>query len=124
MGQHSDRAVLVVDDNQDIRVALSDILEDEGYRVAHAANGLEALDQLRKGEPRPCVILLDWMMPKMDGPGFLRVQTQDPAIADIPVIIVSANLHRGDTADQLGAAGLLPKPFRALDLLEMIERLC
>jgi CheY-like chemotaxis protein len=61
------RTVLVVDDNPDIRVALTDILEDEGYGVMHATNGLEALDKLRTDAPRPCVILLDLMMPKMDG---------------------------------------------------------
>lgn len=124
MGTPASRAVLVVDDNHDIRVALSDILEDEGYSVLHAGNGLEALDRLRNTRPSPCVILLDLMMPKMDGAGFLRVQRTDPAISDIPVIIVSANLRRGDTAQQLGVAGSLPKPFAALDLVDMVGRLC
>lgn len=124
MGTQSTHAVLVVDDNHDIRVALSDILEDEGYAVLHAENGLEALDQLRKARPTPCLILLDLMMPKMDGAGFLRVQRTDPAISSIPVVIVSANLRGPDTAQQLGAAGALAKPFAPLDLLDMVGRLC
>lgn len=124
MAQQSARPVLVVDDNYDIRVALTDILEDDGYAVLQAENGLEALDQLRKGPLRPCLILLDLMMPKMDGRGFLRVQSNDPAISDIPVVIVSANIRSGEAANQLGVAGLLPKPFNALDLLGMVARLC
>jgi two-component system response regulator MprA len=118
------RTVLVVDDNHDIRIALSDILEDEGYGVVHAENGLEALDKLRIGSPRPCLILLDLMMPKMDGAAFRRVQSTDPTIADIPVVIVSANLTRGQTAIPLNAAGALTKPFAATDLLDIVARLC
>lgn len=123
MGMES-RIILVVDDNYDIRVALSDILEDEGYGVMQAENGIEALDKLRSGLPRPCVILLDLMMPKMDGAAFRGIQSKDPAIADIPVVLVSANLSGGQTAIPLNVAGVLPKPFAATDLLNMVARLC
>lgn len=121
MGKHS--TVLVVEDDNDIRIALCDILEDEGYVVAHARNGVDAIEQLRRG-PRPCLILLDWMMPVMNGAGFLRAQREDSAIADIPVVILSAHLRGGATARELGAADLLPKPFSARDLLDVVGRLC
>lgn len=81
-------AVLVVEDDPDIRGLLAQVLQLEGYQVSTAAHGLEAL-AVMAGAP-PCLILLDLMMPVMDGLEFLRRQHADERIAPIPVVVVSA----------------------------------
>jgi len=75
--------VLVVEDDRDVRESLVAVLEDAGYRVMSAADGRAALDLLRAG-PRPAVILLDLMMPVMDGFEFRAEQVRDPSLADVP----------------------------------------
>src|SRR3982074_3818832 len=82
--------ILVVEDDPDIRAALTQILSDDGYAVATAANGQEAIDHLRRTSP-PALILLDLMMPVMDGWQFRSHQKQDPALKSIPVVIVTAD---------------------------------
>jgi len=82
--------VLIVDDDADIRDALSEILVDEGFPTATAANGREAIHWLQEQRPQSCVVLLDLMMPVMDGAGFLRAKQADRALRAIPVVIVSA----------------------------------
>ena len=119
-----DHTILVVDDDEDLRHALTDVLEDEGFCVVPAENGLDALDKLRAGPSKPCVILLDLMMPKMDGATFRKIQLQDPALAAIPVVVVSANWKSAQTVQGLGVAGVLPKPFAAADLIAAVSRLC
>jgi len=81
--------ILVADDDEEIRSALSEVLTEEGYHVVSVANGSEALDYLRTG-PRPAVILLDLWMPVMDGPTFCQELIRDPALARIPVIVLTA----------------------------------
>jgi CheY-like chemotaxis protein len=110
--------VLVVDDDEDIREALQTLLEDEGYRVLLARNGLDALTCLRGGE-RPCVILLDLMMPVMTGWAFRDEQLQDPLLAPIPVIVITA-AHRPAPP----VTRILYKPLRADDLLSVIRTFC
>jgi serine/threonine-protein kinase len=101
--------VLIVDDEPATRQAMALALEAEGYRVTEAANGREALDALRC-EPRPCLILLDLMMPVMDGWQFLRERMADPALAAIPVIVVSAASDDEARSVARGAAHYLHKP--------------
>jgi CheY-like chemotaxis protein len=113
--------ILVVDDDQDIRDSLREVLEDEGYQVACVANGREALDYLKTASPRPCVILLDLMMPVMDGWQFRREQKQDPEIADIPLVVITATGKRQVLID---AADLVMKPLDLNRLFETIERYC
>src|SRR5437870_2371426 len=102
--------VLVVDDDEGIRFALSDTLEDVGYRVVVAKDGVEALAKLRGPEERPCVILLDLMMPAMDGWTFRHEQRRDPAIAEIPVVVLTADAHVEEKAKELEAQGHIAKP--------------
>jgi CheY-like chemotaxis protein len=116
--------VLIVEDDLDIRDALGQILEDEGYVVATAANGQEALDQLRSGAPPPRLILLDLMMPVMNGWQFRAEQMDDPALADIPVVVISADTHVGDKASQLGVNEYFRKPIEITGLLRTLERYC
>src|SRR3569832_407091 len=84
------RSILIVDDDVDIRVTISLILEDEGYAVASAANGEEALRYLRS-HPSPSLILLDLMMPGMDGVEFRAEQQRDAQLSGIPVVVVTAS---------------------------------
>jgi CheY-like chemotaxis protein len=111
---------MVVEDDPDQRDAIVVALESEGYAVVAAGDGLEALEMLDAGI-RPCVILLDLMMPVMDGVHFRIEQTKQPALADIPVIVVSA-FGQMTRARWLHAADYLPKPIELDHLLAVIER--
>jgi CheY-like chemotaxis protein len=113
--------VLVVEDDYDVRDALVPILEYDGHRVASAANGREALEQLRTS-PAPSLILLDLMMPVMDGAEFRAEQLRDPALASIPVVVVSADPAVREKAKRLGAAGFVEKPIDIDMLLEQVRR--
>src|SRR4051794_28574938 len=86
----SSKLILVVDDDPDLRDTLGQILEDEGYSVAAASNGREALAYLRE-RPAPSLILLDLMMPVMDGWQFRSEQRLDSVLAKIPVLVISAS---------------------------------
>lgn len=113
--------ILMVDDDDDIREVVSLILGEEGHDVDQAKDGTEALKQLHEGNP-PSVILLDLMMPKLDGEGFMRALRNDPHTADIPVIIMSGHRIARQTAAELGATACLVKPIDLDQLLEAIRR--
>jgi CheY-like chemotaxis protein len=116
--QSEKRVVLVVEDDQDIRDVLGEFLEINGYRVALAANGAEALRYLkrRREGAAPCLILLDLMMPTMDGREFLARRAGFPELTQIPVVVVTAASDpRAQLAD-LSATSVLRKPFD-LDVL-------
>ncbi len=115
--------VLVVDDDTDLREAIVDVLEDEGYAVDCAADGLEGLEHLRARE-LPCLILLDWMMPRCDGPQFRAAQREDPALAAIPVVILTADMRLADKIEQLDAQDYLRKPVELARLLAVVRRHC
>jgi CheY-like chemotaxis protein len=87
-------SVLLVDDDEDTREALSELLRAEGFSVATAQNGREAIRWLRETHPAPSVVLLDLMMPVMDGNEFLRAKQIDPAISLLPVVVMSASQSR------------------------------
>jgi CheY-like chemotaxis protein len=118
----SARSVLVVDDDEDVRRSVADALEDEGYRVATAPNGGDALRLLKDESVRPDLILLDMMMPGMDGWAFREEQRRDPEIASIPIVVFTAHGVPRETAQQLDAAGYVMKPPRLRDLLSALER--
>ena len=116
------KAVLLVEDEPAIALSLGDALREEGLAVATAQNGLEALQLLRNGL-RPSVILLDLMMPVMDGWDFRHEQLHDPTLKDIPVIVVTATGFSADTIrGQFGNVDELPKPVPYFDLLGFIDR--
>jgi CheY-like chemotaxis protein len=113
-------SVLLVEDDAAIASSLGEALEEEGLKVAIAANGREALEILRGGL-RPLAIVLDLMMPVMDGWDFRGEQLRDPALKDIPVVVITATGFSPETIRmQFGKVGMLPKPVPYLDLLEMI----
>lgn len=117
--------VLVVEDDDDLRVSLMTSLELEGYEVNEARNGQEALDVLHAGN-RPGCILLDLMMPVMNGWQFRDAQQHDPdpAIADIPVIVLSAVGNHVQKVEPLDAVAFMRKPFELDALLAAIQQHC
>jgi CheY-like chemotaxis protein len=118
------RRVLIVEDDQEIREILTTILVEAGYAVASAANGLEALTQLRSGVPLPAVILLDLLMPVMDGVEFCARKDADAAIKDIPVVVMSALRKPEVKVPTTSAQGTLKKPMTLDAVLEAVKRFC
>ncbi len=114
-------SLLVIDDDHDILLSLQDVLEVEGYRVITACSGREGLEYLRQGL-RPDLILLDLMMPEVSGWAFRARQRADPALASIPVVIVSGQGLSAHDVAELGVAGYLPKPVDLDVLLGTVAR--
>jgi len=118
------KLILIVEDDLDVSRLLAEILEAEGYRTATAANGSEALNHLRKNSHYPDLILLDMMMPVMDGWKFREEQQKLPALASIPVLTVTADGDARGKAASIQAAGYLSKPLQIDSLLDEVERIC
>ena len=117
-------SVLLVEDDLPIRDSLGEALTEEGFDVSTAGNGAEALERLRSGS-RPSVIVLDLMMPVMDGWDFRQEQLDDPDLRDIPVVVVSAVGFSGETIRmQFGDVAVFSKPVPYLDLLVVLRRAC
>src|SRR5262245_57538313 len=114
--------ILVVDDEVDIRQLLSTFLVHKGYRAISVSNGEVALNHLRQHQPLPQLILLDLMMPVMNGMDFRRAQLRDLRLAAIPVIVMSA---AGEMqASTLPGDAYLPKPIDFATLLALVEQYC
>jgi two-component system response regulator MprA len=120
---HPGKRVLLIDDNIVTQETMSMALAAGGYRVATASNGADALERLR-GYERPSLILLDLSMPVMDGCAFCRQRQQDPALAAIPVVVLSAAGDVAEKALSLGAQAFLRKPVDLVDLLDTVRRHC
>ena len=118
------QVVLVVDDDPDALDAITTILEDAGYDALRAANGRDALGQLGDHRGRCDLILLDLLMPVMNGWDFRRKQKETPAFADIPVLLMSAGAHMATVSGELNAAGYVTKPVEMSDLLEVVRQHC
>src|SRR5262245_40833084 len=116
--------ILIVEDDLDVARLLGEVLEAEGYQIAIAANGCEALDLLRKNNHRTDLILLDMMMPVMDGWKFREEQRKSPALASIPVVTVTADSDARGKAASIQAAGYIAKPLSIDSLLDEVERIC
>lgn len=114
--------VLVIDDDPDIRETMRFVLESAGYQVSTAANGVEALAYLRE-DAAPCLILLDLMMPIMNGWQFRAEQASDPRLAAIPVVVITG-AGQAARAASLGAAGYVEKPMDLDLLISTVKRYC
>ncbi len=112
--------ILVVDDEADIREILKLVLEMEGYHVLLASNGQEAIDLLSKGR-LPSLILLDLMMPVMDGWQFLEARKDIPNLLQVPVVVVSAFL---DKAQPPQTVEFLKKPFDLEAVSRLVSKYC
>ncbi|WP_224371469.1 response regulator [Hyalangium versicolor] len=111
--------ILIVEDDEDIRAAMAELLETEGFEVAVASNGQEGLEVLDQIGP-PCLVLLDLMMPVMSGEEFLRHIRDNPAMSPVPIIIVTAS---GRTVLP-GTQGILKKPFEISELFATVSMHC
>jgi len=116
--------VLVVEDDPDALDAITAILADAGYDALGAANGVEALGQLGDHKGRCDLILLDLLMPVMNGWDFRRKQRETPAFAHIPVLLMSAGAHMATVSGELNAAGYVTKPVEMSDLLAVVRQHC
>jgi len=116
------KTILVVDDDDAIVEALTELLVGEGYRVVSAGNGNDALAQLEKENPN--LVLADSIMPVVDGPGFVQRVRALPEFRSLPVVVMSAS-PEGVTlaARTIGVSAVLSKPFELDEMLAMIQRL-
>ena len=113
--------MLIVDDDPAMLDSLREILEDGGYEVVLAANGEEALARLR-ARPDAAAVLLDLMMPVMNGLECLAAKARDPAILAVPVVLMTA--HPIEVRQIVGVTAIYDKPFKPGMLLEALGRIC
>ncbi|MEP7125852.1 MAG: response regulator [Byssovorax sp.] len=112
--------ILLAEDDDDLREAMLETLQDAGYGVATVANGSDALDWLQDAEHLPSLILLDLMMPVMDGWQFRALQRVDPKVSKVPVVVLSAmGAHPA-----IDAVEYLTKPANIAQILEVVARFC
>lgn len=111
--------VLVVEDNEDLRRLIGDLLTEEGYGVVQAADGKQAIDYLVRSTTKPALILLDFQMPLMDGCQFLKAVRNDPWSSKIPVVAMTA-APGNPCAENIF---ILKKPFKSADLLNVVCRI-
>jgi CheY-like chemotaxis protein len=118
--------VLIVDDDADIRTVIKSTLDGEGYETACAEDGHQALAMLRADDEHPCLVLLDLMMPKMNGLQLLDVLSRDVRLQAIPIVVMSAHTqHRGELAWAAHAPSMfLEKPITLAQLLSVVEQYC
>jgi CheY-like chemotaxis protein len=116
--------ILIVEDDEDIRSDLAAILKIKGYGVEASCNGEEALELLGSTTEPPSVILLDLMMPVMNGWEFLEARRGRPALTGIPVIILSGDGNLDPEVVSKHAVGFLRKPFELSQLLVMVAEHC
>ena len=120
----TDLPVLVIDDDPEIRQSLADALSDRGWVVVTEPNGKTAMEHLRQGL-EPCAILVDLMMPVMDGWEFREEVRQDPGLRDIPMLVISAFSPKAPKGyPELGDAPFIPKPFEVETVIRALERVC
>lgn len=115
--------VVLAEDDPDIQLVARLALKRAGFAVTVVSNGQEALDTVRRHAPD--VVLLDWMMPELDGPETCRRLKADPRTASIPVVFLTAKSQEAEIQRglSLGASGYVTKPFDALTLGEQIKQI-
>jgi CheY-like chemotaxis protein len=124
-GADCSELIMVVDDDADLRETIVEVLRDNAYRVVGASNGQEALDLLHSSTERPCIILLDLMMPVMDGKTFYNeLMKEPPELSTIPIIVLSAHADLDAMLVEVSVAAKLRKPVDIVPLLELVDRQC
>ena len=118
------KTVLVVDDDRDARGLLTTVLEGAEYQVLQAGDGAEALRVLAKHAAECNIILLDLMMPVMNGWDFRRKQRESVDLAGIPVLLMSAGAHMDAASGDMDVVGFMTKPVEADDLLAKVKKHC
>ena len=122
MGAAQSRRILIVEDNADLRAVLVDALSDADYEIGEASNGMEALNLAESWLPD--AILLDLMMPDMDGAEFLRARRERPFLARVPVMVLTAHPFHHRLLDGLGATVVVRKPYNLDELLDAVATMC
>lgn len=115
--------ILLVEDDDGLGSILAAVLQDQGYRVALASDGKEALDYL-SGRQRPQLILLNLMMPGMNGWKLREQLSKDPGLAEIPVVVLSGASNLDRKAAALGAARSFTKPYNLKAVVETVRHYC
>lgn len=114
-----DRAlIMVVDDDRDLRESLCELLELEGFRAVGCADGAVALDRLKSAAESPSLILLDLMMPRVNGWQFRQLQLQDADLAEIPVVVMTA----GRDVQDITAHAIVWKPLQFDTFFDVVKR--
>lgn len=111
--------ILIVDDEHDIRESLGELFEDEGYTVARAVDGADALAQLEKDQELPAIVLLDLVMPRMGGAELYERMQADPRLAKVPVIVSTSDPSRAPDG-----VLILKKPLNIDRLLDAVQQRC
>jgi two-component system, chemotaxis family, chemotaxis protein CheY len=119
--EHTPKRILVVDDEPTIRELIIDALRESAFQVEGAANGAEGLEITRRWLPH--AIVLDLMMPRLDGTGFVQLMRLNPDLAAVPVLLVTAAYGAEQEAERMGARAFLPKPFELDRLVELVGEL-
>lgn len=114
--------ILLVEDDRDVREAIAEVLEEEGFQVSRARTGVDALEQLGKSHRLPAAIVLDLMMPLMDGWEFWSLQQSHYEWASIPVVVISADTNAKDKSSALRPVACLRKPLDIDELLAILTR--
>ena len=114
--------VLIVEDDEDIRADLAAILRIKGFAVAEAANGVEALAQMRNA--LPCVLLLDLMMPEMNGWELGAIMATEARLQKVPIVVVSGAGRLDQSTKAIAPAAILAKPFELSHLIDVVARYC
>lgn len=113
--------VLVIDDEEDYRLIISDVLKDAGFAVRTASDGEEGLRAAKA--QKPDVVLVDWMMPRMDGERFCRALRAEPGLAGLPVLMLTVKQTADEELEALhfGVDDFIVKPFKAPELLARLR---
>ncbi|UJR82885.1 response regulator [Sandaracinus amylolyticus] len=114
-------SVLVVEDNDDVRELVAMVLADAGFDVLEASDGARALEMLRDAPEPPCIVLLDVMMPRLDGYGVVEALRDEPRFAQMPVVFVTADQHAREVE---GVREVVRKPVAPSTLVDLATRFC
>ena len=118
------KKILLVEDDQDIRETLIELLEGEGYEVISAENGQVGLDKLDQATSLPNLILLDLMMPIKDGFQFCAEKDTNPKIAHLPVVVMSADGHIRENQKRVNVSAYLKKPLDIYEIINIVNKFC
>jgi CheY-like chemotaxis protein len=118
-------AILLIEDDHEIRDALSELLQEAGHWVFGARDGQEALEMLETGAiPRPCLVLLDWVMHPISGGEFLEALQRRPDLAQLRVVVISGATNLEEARSHPSVVGVLQKPFDIDELLAIAHSHC
>ena len=117
----AEQRILVIEDDQTLRETIAEALREDGYPVETADNGAAALACVQRASPE--LVILDLMMPRLDGEGFCRALRGMVGMEDVPIIVVSASRAAAEISARVGAAAALTKPFDLIELIDHVDKL-